>query len=269
MVLTKVFVGNLSFKTKESELSDEFGSIGKVVTANIITRGNRSLGYGFVEFENEADAQSALQALNKKSINGREINVELATPRQEGAPRASPQRRGGFRGGYRGGRGRGGSPANRGDSSPSQEQVQGSPNQDREGDYVPRGRGGYRGGRGRGGRGGRGGYRRPSYNNAPRTPPANRIESATSLFVANLPYSFTDEELKSLLPKATRATVAKNYVGKSKGFGFIEFGNAEDQQAAFTAAQGIKAQDRDLIVKIALVNEAPAETPAQPQETKA
>jgi RNA recognition motif-containing protein len=277
MVLTKVFVGNLSFKTKESELSDEFGAIGKVVTANIITRGNRSLGYGFVEFENEQDAQAALQALNKKSINGREINVELATPRQEGAPRTSPQRRGGFRGGFRGGRGRGGSPNNRADSP--QENVQNSPsaNQEREGDFnqSPRGRGG-RGGRRGGGRGGRGGFRRPSNNNnnnnnnnAPRSPNPNRIESPTSLFVANLPYSFTDDDLKALLPKATRATVAKNFHGKSKGFGFIEFANVEDQQAAFTHAAGVKAQDRELIVKIALVNEdrkSPA-SPAPTQET--
>jgi len=207
----------------------------------------------------------------KKSINGREINVELATPRAEGAPRTPPQRRGGFRGGYRGGRGRGGAGGsqNRSDS-PNQDQVSPPNNQDRDAGEIyqsPRGgRGGFRG-RGRGGRGGRGGYRRPYNNNAaPRSPSnSNRIESQTSLFVANLPYSFTDDDLKALLPNATRATVAKNYVGKSKGFGFIEFANAEDQQAAITAAAGLKAQDRELIVKIALVNEA-AEAP---QETKA
>jgi len=265
MVHTNVFVGNLSFKTKESELADEFGAYGKVVTANIITRGNRSLGYGFVEFENEQEAQAASEALNKKSINGREINVELATPRQEGAPRSPQQRRGGFRGGYRGGRGRGGSPQNRGEASPSQDNN----NQDRvEGDYSQSPRGGYRGGRGGRGRGGRGrgGVRRPYNNDAPRTPNPNRIESPNSLFVANLPYSFADEDLKNLLPKATRATVAKNYQGKSKGFGFIEFANDEERQAAFAAAaNGIKALERELIVKIALVNDRPA--PASPAPT--
>jgi len=284
MSLTKVFVGNLSFLTKDTELSEEFGAVGKVVTANIITRGNRSLGYGFVEFENEQDAQSALQILNKKSINGREINVELATPRQEGAPRTPSQQRGGFRGRYRGGRGgssgggRGGSPYRR-DAPPAHEYTQNAPSNyqdNREGgEYSqspPRGRGGR--GRGRGGRGGRGGYRRPSFNSnnnnntAPRSPNPNRIESPTSLFVANLPYSFTDEDLKALLPKATRATVAKNFHGKSKGFGFIEFANEEDQQSAFTSAAGLKAQDRDLIVKIALVSDD--RKPASPaQETTA
>jgi len=72
---TKVFVGNLSFKTKEGELAEEFSTAGKVITANIITRGYRSLGYGFVEFESEQEAQAALNTLNKKNINGREINV--------------------------------------------------------------------------------------------------------------------------------------------------------------------------------------------------
>jgi RNA recognition motif-containing protein len=268
MSLTKLFIGNLSFKTKESELADEFGAFGKVATANIITRGNRSLGYGFVEFENDQEAQSALQALNKKSINGREINVELATPRQEGAPRSPQQRRGGFRGGFRGGRGGrgGGSPQVRGDASPTQENNQ----ELRDGDYSQSPRGGFRGGRGgrgRGGRGGRGGVRRPynsnNNNNAPRSPNPNRIESPNSLFVANLPYSYSDDELKSLLPKATRATVAKNYQGKSKGFGFIEFANDEDRQAAFSLANGLKALDRELIVKIALVNDR-SEAPASP-----
>jgi RNA recognition motif-containing protein len=270
MSLTKLFIGNLSFKTKESELSDEFGAFGKVATANIITRGNRSLGYGFVEFENEQDAQNALQALNKKSINGREINVELATPRQEGATKSPQPRRGNFRGGFRGGRGgRGGSPqASRGDASPSQENA----NQEREGEFSQSPRGGFRGGRGGRGRGGRGrgGFRRPynsnnNNNNAPRSPNPSRIESPNSLFVANLPYSYNDEDLKNLLPKATRATVAKNYQGKSKGFGFIEFANEEERQSAFALATGLKAQDRELIVKIALVNDR--QSPASPSST--
>jgi len=264
---TKLFIGNLSFKTKESELADEFGAFGKVVTANIITRGNRSLGYGFVEFENEQEAQAALAALNKKSINAREINVELATPRQEGAQKSPQVRRGGFRGGFRGGRGRGGSsPQARDDASPSQENAQ---QNNQEGDHTQSPRGGYRGGRGRGGRGGRGrgGFRRQNNSNARSSPNPNRIESPNSLFVANLPYSFNDEDLKTLFAKATRATVAKNYQGKSKGFGFIEFSNDEDRQSAFNSATGLKAQDRELIVKIALVNEnrkeavAPAAVP--------
>jgi len=68
MVRTKVFVGNLDFKTKEPELAAAFGAAGKVIGANIITRGPRSLGYGFVEMETEEDAQKAVQLMNKKGF---------------------------------------------------------------------------------------------------------------------------------------------------------------------------------------------------------
>jgi len=259
---TKVFVGNLSFKTKEAELSDEFSTAGKVITANIITRGYRSLGYGFVEFETNEQAQNALNTLNKKNINGREINVELATPREEGVAKASRPRRGS------GLRGRGGYPPR--DVIPREG---GSP-VERRGGYTPRGRGGRRNApgspseatnspyspsnenlgdrtppRGRG-------YRRGGNNRVPRSAQsANRVPSTTTLFVANLPFSLTDEELADLLPKATKAYVAKNYNNRSKGFGFIEFANEEDQKAALAAAENMQVQKRDLIVKIALTEE--------------
>jgi len=83
MVRTKVFVGNLSFRTKEPELAVEFGAAGRVASVNIITRGPRSLGYGFVEMESEEEANKAVTLLNKKPIDGREINVEVAKPREE------------------------------------------------------------------------------------------------------------------------------------------------------------------------------------------
>jgi len=75
MVRTKCFVGNLSFSTAESQLAKEFEVAGKVISANIITRGPRSLGYGFVEFDSEEDAQNAVRLLNKKEIDGRQVNV--------------------------------------------------------------------------------------------------------------------------------------------------------------------------------------------------
>jgi len=86
---TKVFVGNLSFATKENELAKEFEAAGKVISANIITRGPRSLGYGFVELDSESDAENAVRLLNKKEIDGRPINVEVAKPREEGAEGAN------------------------------------------------------------------------------------------------------------------------------------------------------------------------------------
>lgn len=83
MTYTKVFVGNLSFKTKGQDLAGEFSAVGKVLDANIITRGSRSLGYGFVDMETEENALKAVTVMNKKNVDGRDINVELARPRDE------------------------------------------------------------------------------------------------------------------------------------------------------------------------------------------
>lgn len=58
--------------------------------ANIITRGTRSLGYGFVAYETVAQAEAAAAAYNKTELGGREINVEVAKPKVE---RAAPKER--------------------------------------------------------------------------------------------------------------------------------------------------------------------------------
>ncbi|GAA5893620.1 RNA recognition motif domain-containing protein [Sporobolomyces salmoneus] len=76
----KCFVGNLSFATKGTDLSEIFGKVGTVSDAQVIYRGSRSLGYGFVTFPSEEDATKAVSQLDKSEISGRQINVELAKP---------------------------------------------------------------------------------------------------------------------------------------------------------------------------------------------
>src|SRR4051812_7382267 len=72
------FVGNLSFKTKDQALETEFAQSGKVVKAKVIRDFNgRSLGYGFVEMATLEDAKRSVEAMNKKTIDERQINVEL------------------------------------------------------------------------------------------------------------------------------------------------------------------------------------------------
>lgn len=245
MVRTKVFVGNLSFSTAESELAKHFETAGKVASANIITRGPRSLGYGFVEMESEQDAQNAVRLLNKKEIDGRQINVEVAKPREEGGNEneSKPSSRGGFRG-----RGRGGF------------------------------RGGFRGGRGRGGfRGGRGGSSNGERRFQPRSEgegakprgkpidhqePDNRTPSKTLLFIANLPFSLDDDGFAKVLKDNSlafkSAHVVKKRSGRSKGFGFAEFDNESDQQKALNTLNKKPVEGRELIVKVALTDEANA-----------
>lgn len=69
---------------------------------NIITRGQRSMGYGFISFETDEDADKAVELLDKTELGGRQINVERAQDKEPGEVR-----RGGFRGRGRFGRGRG------------------------------------------------------------------------------------------------------------------------------------------------------------------
>ncbi|KAJ1563765.1 hypothetical protein HK405_000856, partial [Cladochytrium tenue] len=55
----KVFVGNLAFTTTEDEIKEAFSKAGSVVSVNIVSRHNRSLGYGFITFAAEEEAIKA------------------------------------------------------------------------------------------------------------------------------------------------------------------------------------------------------------------
>ena len=87
----RLFVGNLPFTTTETELRELFESHGVVTSVNIPTdrESNRPRGFGFVEFEEEASAQTALSALNGVNLGGRDLRVDTVRER----PRTTPQRR--------------------------------------------------------------------------------------------------------------------------------------------------------------------------------
>ncbi|KNZ58126.1 hypothetical protein VP01_1997g2, partial [Puccinia sorghi] len=76
----KVFVGNLSFTTKGDQLREVFAKHGEISDVQIIHRGPRSLGYGFVTFVTREDAEKAVAATDKTEIDERAINVEIAKP---------------------------------------------------------------------------------------------------------------------------------------------------------------------------------------------
>lgn len=101
----KLYVGNLSFQTTETELDGLFAAIGPVESVTIINDRDtgRSKGFGFVVME-DADAEKAIQQLNGKEFNGRALTVNEARPMTKREPGGGG---GGGRGG-RGGRGGGG-----------------------------------------------------------------------------------------------------------------------------------------------------------------
>jgi RNA recognition motif-containing protein len=84
LVSTKLFVGSLPWAVNDDSLREAFESHGKVISAKVITdrATGRSRGFGFVEMENETEANNAIQALNGSELKGRSIIVSEAKPKQ-------------------------------------------------------------------------------------------------------------------------------------------------------------------------------------------
>jgi cold-inducible RNA-binding protein len=105
---TKLYVGNISFNTSNSDLEEMFGKVGTVLSSNIIEdrETGRSRGFAFVEMSSNEEAQNAIASLNGTEVDGRELLVNEAKPRENsgGGNRGG----GGGRGGNRGGGGYGG-----------------------------------------------------------------------------------------------------------------------------------------------------------------
>jgi cold-inducible RNA-binding protein len=81
----KLFVGSLSFNTTNEGLAEAFAVAGTVVSAQIIMdrQTGRSKGFGFVEMSSGEEAQKAIQMLNGKDLDGRNLTVNIAQPKPE------------------------------------------------------------------------------------------------------------------------------------------------------------------------------------------
>ncbi|MEK8179341.1 RNA-binding protein [Flavobacterium buctense] len=101
-----IFVGSLPFSIDEADLKESFGVYGTVNSVKIITDKftGRSKGFGFVEMENDTEAEKAIQELNGATVEGRTIVVNKSEPKPEGERRTfNNNRSGGSGGGYNGG----------------------------------------------------------------------------------------------------------------------------------------------------------------------
>lgn len=80
----KLFVGNLPYSTDDAALQAMFEEFGAVTSANVITdrETNRSKGFGFVEFADDAAADAAIEAMSGKDVEGRALTVNEARPRE-------------------------------------------------------------------------------------------------------------------------------------------------------------------------------------------
>ncbi len=90
---TKLYVGNMSYSTSEEKLRTLFSEVGTINDLVIITDkfSGRPKGFGFVTMSSSEEAEAAIAKFNGKEVDGRELNVNKARPRED---------RGGNRGGY-------------------------------------------------------------------------------------------------------------------------------------------------------------------------
>jgi cold-inducible RNA-binding protein len=117
----KIYVGNLSFSTTEDRLRSLFEAHGEVASASLVMDRDtgRPRGFAFVEMNNDEQAKAAMTALNGQNVDGRDLTVNEAKPREDrgggsrggfgGGRSSSGGSRGGFGGGGGGGRSSGGS----------------------------------------------------------------------------------------------------------------------------------------------------------------
>jgi RNA recognition motif-containing protein len=92
----KLYVGNLSFRTEETELQELFASVGQVSSVSLVRDRStgQSRGFAFVEMADDAQGQAACTALDQREFGGRRLTVNEAKPQE--------RRNGGGGGGFNG-----------------------------------------------------------------------------------------------------------------------------------------------------------------------
>ncbi len=80
-----IYVGNLPFSVSDQDLEAHFAEFGEVSSARVISDRDtgRSKGFGFVEMANQAEAEEAIKQLNGSEMDGRDIRVNEARPRED------------------------------------------------------------------------------------------------------------------------------------------------------------------------------------------
>ncbi|KAA6386496.1 MAG: hypothetical protein EZS28_017977 [Streblomastix strix] len=264
----KLFVGNLETTTSAETIGRMFETIGIVKSATIATRGETSRGFGFVEMENDEVAQRAVRELNGRILDGREIRVEIShlgtRPRFQRGPRRFGRSNNFFRqprfNSYNNPRQRTYPSARpERDDAPIQrfaparqyapreprtfiqrppyqprQQQWAEPNSYYEQPYRPRPR-----------------FFRPRIRRTFRdrnTSGRKGPESKTRVYISNLPYQLSSEELKSQLSafKVKEVLLPKRRYNTSLnvGYGFVELETEAEQQRLVHDSSEIKILNR-------------------------
>lgn len=91
---TRLFVGNLSYQTMESDLQEYFSQVGVVTSVNVMFDRvtGKSRGFAFVEFATPEEAARAVEQLHNREFQGRTLTVNIARPREDRPPRSGGPR---------------------------------------------------------------------------------------------------------------------------------------------------------------------------------
>ncbi len=83
--MKKLYVGNISFSTSETELKEAFGSYTSIVSLKLITdrETGQSRGFAFIEMQDSAEAERAISEMDGKSLSGKSLRVNEARPQGE------------------------------------------------------------------------------------------------------------------------------------------------------------------------------------------
>ncbi|KAI6162971.1 hypothetical protein EDD17DRAFT_1570469 [Pisolithus thermaeus] len=294
----KIFVGNLAYSTTEEGLRSFFAPVQSDITSvQVITRGQRPAGYGFVAMSTEEAAQKAVELLAGQELDGRKVIVEIAKPADQ-KDKEKRERRTKWRPGRRGskpvpgevteaeangdikpddavaeaepGSGEGAKPkkkkkkANRKPrrkAAPAEASQEATAEASAVEDVATEAPAAPK----------KQQRRRPRFTRPPRPVGEDPVgePSKTMLFVANLGFSIDDEGLSALFTEAGITVVSARVVRrrwgrfrKSKGYGFVDVGSEEEQQKAIEALQGKDVGGRAIAVKIAVNTLKPDETEA-------
>jgi RNA recognition motif-containing protein len=269
----KVFVGNLAYSTTDEGLKAFFEPVqSDIMSAQVILRGTRSAGYGFVALSTAEAAQNAVDLLDKKLLDERPIIVEIAKPadqkerdRKDRKPRRRPGRRGSrpVTGEVTDAEANGeakpeDAPPAEGESTKPKKKKKRNARKPKvtvtvtEGETepaAPTSEGESRPAR----------QKRPSRPRRATDEEPNGEPSKSVLFVANLGFNIDDTALAELFTEAgvnvVSARIVRRQYGrprKSKGYGFVDVGNEEEQQKAIAALEGKDVGGRPIAVKIAV-----------------
>jgi RNA recognition motif-containing protein len=221
---TRVFVGNLAFSANDLTLQEAFAEAGEVSGASVVTRGRRSLGYGFVDMASAEGAQAAVDKLDGKDLFGRTVKVEIAKERPapvegEAKKPRNPKKR----------------KAKKAPKKADGEATEGASAEGAEGakKNAPK--------------------KKKKKTRAPRKPQGPKVDSETVLFVAGLPFDYSDDDLKSLFEAYSPASahVVRTLTGRSRGYGFVEVADKATQLKVIDEMNGKELnENRKLAVSI-------------------